>query len=456
MKKAIIAICMAFALCMLCVFVGCSPVTENSDPSTGTPSTGKPSSPTDEQYCLSFDREIYELVYGITGASVAEAKTTVTMNGDQLHKPAVTYTVGDPSVAEVSESGIVTAKSAGYTTLTARYKESEETVPVQVYGKATSEQTNTFGAEYVNLFGRELAARNDRLEFQSVGSAIEVAFFGTSFSADVILTNMCYVRVFVDGEEEGTFMKLETKENFSFASELKRGLHIVRVVMASEYEDGTFILKNLKSSQFLTAPRKSGYKIEFIGDSITAGYGALGKNGVTRAPENSDVTKGYAYLTAQTLGVDYSIVALSGICVKAYLWKSINMTDLYKKVSQGNMAAYGFDDGVDMVVLNLGTNDASYINSHSSYENEFSGDYKALLTYIREKRPLAKIVCVYGNMGKKTSVDAGIRKALEDLNDQNIGYYEFDANTAGCNGHPSVVSNLKLVPAFAQYLQTLM
>ena len=55
------------------------------------------------------------------------------------------------------------------------------------------------------------------------------------------------------------------------------------------------------------------HKIEFIGDSITAGYGVddeVKEHGFSTATE--DVTKTYAYKTAAALQADYSIVAYSG------------------------------------------------------------------------------------------------------------------------------------------------
>ena len=118
------------------------------------------------------------------------------------------------------------------------------------------------------------------------------------------------------------------------------------------------------SEKFYCAPAKSDLKIEFVGDSITAGYGVLGNKGDAWSVTNSDCTGSYAYLTAQKLDADYSVVAWSGICTKAYMWANINMDNLYKRVSNSNTAQYAFDFSPDVVVLNLGTNEATYLGSH--------------------------------------------------------------------------------------------
>lgn len=404
-------------------------------------------------YALKLDGERYELVCDIDGATTAKVRASVTADGEKVKNPSVAYTVGDSAIAEVSSDGLITAKKAGYTTLTATYKKAETTVPLTVYGKATGEQVNGFQAEYVNLFGRNYE-EDGGMKFDHVAAGVEVAIYGESFSADVTLSGDCYVHVFVDGNTEGTFKKLETKENFSFASGLSAGLHRIRVLKSSELVDGTFTLKNLSSEQFLTAPEKSDYKIEFIGDSLTTGYGAMGKTVDARTTENSDVCKGFAFLAAQELGVDFSFVALHGICVNAHIYQpDYKMSTMYPVVSPFHTEEYDFDDGVDMVVLSLGSNDAGYIDQNSGYASEFSSDYYDFLSYIREKRPNAKIVCTYGNGGKREIVDTGIQSAVSRMNDNNISYYTFKENFDGASHHPSLAFNKIITPAFVKYLR---
>lgn len=445
MKKKVLFLGVALLMALSCTLVACGPKEDESE----------------DTVKLQFNSKQYAVAADLDGATSATAGVGVSVNGEVQEKPAVTYTVGNPEIAEVDAQGVITAKSAGYTTLTAKFRDLETSVPLTVHGKATSEEVNGFGAEYLNLFGRNYAS-GDGMRFDHVGSAVEVAFYGESLSANVELVRTkdpvatVYARIFVDDDEDGTFTKLETNESFPLVSGLNKGLHTVRVVKSSEFTDGAIIVKDIAAEQFLTAPYKSDYKIEFIGDSITAGYGTLGNSKDKRSPANSDVTKSYSYLTVQALGVDYSIVAKSGICVKMYQWGGDNnMLQMYPQVTPLGTELYDFSDDVDMVVLNLGTNDNSYINDHASYAAEFPNDYKEMLSLIREKRPNAQIVCAFGNMGKFAPIDEGIQKAIEEMNDSKISYYVFGASTQGVNGHPSEANNKRFVPAFVKYLRGL-
>lgn len=208
------------------------------------------------------------------------------------------------------------------------------------------------------------------------------------------------------------------------------------------------------SEKFYCAPAKSDLKIEFVGDSITAGYGVLGNKGDAWSVTNSDCTGSYAYLTAQKLDADYSVVAWSGICTKAYIWANINMDNLYKRVSNSNTAQYAFDFSPDVVVLNLGTNEATYLGSHYDYGAQFPVDYKEFLTYLREKNPDAYIICLYGMMGKNSTIDNGIKTALNEMNDPKIVYnpFAFEADQNAANGHPCLLAQSVWAELLSNYI----
>ena len=213
------------------------------------------------------------------------------------------------------------------------------------------------------------------------------------------------------------------------------------------------------ADSFATLPEKSDLKIEFIGDSITAGHANLGVSGDAWSVDNSDSAKTYAYFTAQHLNADYSIVAMSSISVKAYHWSmKINMDTLYQYTSYFNTADYAFDFNPDVIVLNLGTNDANYIvNVNASYGSQFPADYQAYLTYLRQKNPNSYIICLYGMMGKNLSVDASIQAVVDSSNDAKLVYnpFEFEADTYGGAYHPSLSSHTTWGNALAKYIEGL-
>ena len=118
--------------------------------------------------------------------------------------------------------------------------------------------------------------------------------------------------------------------------------------------------------------------IEYIGDSITCGYGVEGKlspeDHYTTATENC--TKAYAYLSAGLLDADCRLVSKSGSgIISGYTGDGIrNTMNLLAPVYDRVGCSWApFEDGVfpadvarngdvepDITVINLGTNDVSY------------------------------------------------------------------------------------------------
>lgn len=114
-------------------------------------------------------------------------------------------------------------------------------------------------------------------------------------------------------------------------------------------------------------------------------------------------------------------------------------------------------DSPDAVILGLGTNDAAYLERHPEYAKQFSSDYADFLRYVRQKRPNAYIVCVYGMMGRNVQIDAGIMQAIENLNDEKISYLStFEKNNAGADGHPSFVAQKEYSEILSEYLTSLL
>lgn len=391
-----------------------------------------------------------------TDAAAQKIEANVYDDGVAVVNPELTYQVSNPAVAEIAADGTISAKGVGLTDVTVCYGKASATVEVRVVGKTTAENVNRFDEAYVNLYGRTYQ-QDGKLCLDHVASGLELAIDGESLTANITSTANLYLCVYVDGDETPQRILVSpSKKTYTLASGLDSGYHVVRIVKSSEIYDGQIYIESVESEGFYTAPEKSNFKIEFIGDSITAGYGALGGPGDGRTVENSDGCSSYAYYTAQNLGVDYSVVAIQGICVKANMWTQVCMTDVYKQLSPLRAESYAFTDDTDVVVLNLGTNDAAYIGSKDfNYSEQFPADYLNLLTYIREKNPNAYIVCLYGFMGKQSSVDRGITQAVADFNDAKTVYLNgmFIQNGMGANGHPSQDAQLGWAETLADYIQ---
>ena len=386
----------------------------------------------------------------------AQLTPIVYEGGVQVEEVPITYVVENPAIADVNAEGKIIPKGAGRTKVTAVYKNAKTSAEVIVIDEATEAQVNTFDEQYVNTYGRTYL-KGDKLCLDYVGAGVGVAFNGDSLTANLEVNAVLYLCVYVDGAEEYTRIQLTPKQKeYTLASNLEEGFHTVRIVKSSEVYDGQICLNSFSAKGFYTAPEKSSIRIEFIGDSITAGYGALGAPGAARSVENSDACSSYAYYAAQKLNVDYSMVAIQGICVKQNMWLTESMDDVYKLLSPLNRMEYDFADGADIVVLNLGTNDGSYITSKDfDYSERFPEEYLAFLRYIREKNPDAHVLCLYGFMGKQSSVDKGIDQAIAMMNDEKVVRVKdgFIANNLGANGHPSQEAQMEWGHTLADYIE---
>ncbi|MDE7296751.1 MAG: SGNH/GDSL hydrolase family protein, partial [Clostridia bacterium] len=225
-------------------------------------------------------------------------------------------------------------------------------------------------------------------------------------------------------------------------------------------QNGLLALSEVRTDGKLLRPKqKSPLKIEFVGDSITVGAGVFATSpSQATTIENSDATKGYAYLTAQALGADCSLVATEGICTKAKWVLPVNMQEMYLSKSSVTTDAYDFPETAqDLIVVALGTNDSYYMGSGISYTSDaFSADYKELLTLVRSKNATAKIVCIYGMMGTHAPVAEGIQKAIADFHDENVSYFAMPAGTDGGGAHPSAENAVTQSAALTAYLKELL
>ena len=431
--------------CLACMFflVGC----DNS-------SVEEPSAPINVTKIVLSDKDVQLL------AGDNYEITATTYNEEQKLDEKVTWSSSNPSVAIVNNGKII-ALSGGTATITATYGDLSEKINVFVAKRITATNVNSFDEEYINIYGRSYI-EDGKLNLDHCANGVELAIIGSSLSVDITSTvDNSYLRVYVDNDAEGNRMKIAKGTNtYTVAENLTNGYHKIRLVKATEMLHSSWDISNFVAPSFATLPEKSDLKIEIIGDSITAGNANLGSSGDEWSVDNSDSAKTYAYFAAQQLNADYSIVAMSGICVKAYHWvKNTNMATLYTYVSNTNTTTYDYSFKPDVIVLNLGTNDANYMTKPegANYGSQFPNDYRAYLSYLREKNPNAYIICLYGMMGKNLAVDANIQAIVDSSNDAKLVYnpFEFEPNTLGGAYHPSLSAQKTWGESLANYIQGL-
>ena len=291
------------------------------------------------------------------------------------------------------------------------------------------------------LFGR-MPVIKECLVCDFTASGIE---FEGKMTGKVVLSLSCdrdtYFTLYVDGvrQEERVYVTPETKE-IELASFEGEDVHNIRILKQTEAQWSLCVLNELKiTGKLSAAPENKEYFIEFIGDSITTGYGNLGDS-TSVQPGTAiwqDGTRAYAFMTAEALSADCSIIGCSGIGIDKG-WTKFSEKDFYPKASyyrDANGADHDFARVPDLVIINLGTNDQDC----GSLMTEFVNGVKDLINTVRisygKDMP---IVWVYNmvNIGRFDWT----RRALSELGGEDAGLYfvQLDQNREGGNTHPSV------------------
>ena len=297
------------------------------------------------------------------------------------------------------------------------------------------------------------------------GSAVE--FYITGLSAEVVLAggNSIYndekyrprFGVYVDDEIilDTLMNELEYKVNL-FKESTEKTVK-VKVMMLSEANNGGIGIKLINVNSCSETPIKPTEKkklsIEFIGDSITAGYGVEGQNQYENFKTSTEnFSKSYAYLAAKKLDADYSAVCYSGHgVVSGYSTGEKNsealIPEVYTRISKNNdyPGEWDFENNkYDVVVINLGTNDLNYVKADEKRNDEFLQEYANFLTLVREKNPDSYIICTVGIMGGGDEIYPLIERAIELVGDKKISSYKSNTQNMddglGSDWHPSLVT----------------
>ncbi len=363
-------------------------------------------------------------------------------------------------------------------------------------GEATEEEHDmtvetiyTANAENVKSLGRTYFSE-DRLYCALSGSGAEFSFNGTkcvikikgdntSLGGMSQADNQARVAVYVNGERVVDDMVDNVFEEYTvFESETAQDV-TVSVVKLSESPMSTIAIEEIKVTGTVIKPTENkDLLIEFVGDSITCGYGSddpVAENHFSTKTE--DVTKAYAYKTAQALNADYSMVSFSGYgIISGYSTddkpvSAQTVPQYYTKLgfcwgTNGNFAPANIEWDFskrqpDVVVINLGTNDDSYTKGLDDREQAYADEYVNFLKLVREKNPDAKIVCTLGIMGDRLfeSVQLAADTYKTETGDNNVYTMKFDVQVAAdgysADWHPSVTTHDKAAEKLAAELKTI-
>ncbi len=270
------------------------------------------------------------------------------------------------------------------------------------------------------------------------GSRIILHFAGLHVDQPV------YVRVRLDHTEQ-TFAVTDGREKILLKAS-GNGPHTLRFSRLTEGNVPLYV-RALEipdaSASILTPPAPSDLRLEFLGDSITCGYGVLaGPDVHIFTTYEEDASAAYASLTAEALNADYRIEAISGQGIICNCAGEIGyrIPEFFEHKAREFRTEHDFSSWIPhAVIVNASTNDGG-----AQVPDETLGaGASAFLLRIREVYPDAHIIWFYGMMGLRYEKELARVVEKLRLTDEKIHFepvrpiYEF-ADETGANGHPNV------------------
>lgn len=342
--------------------------------------------------------------------------------------------------------------------------------------------------KHVKIIGRT-HYYNDVLWLALSGSGVEFSFHGTKAEItlkgdDIASTgnNLARIGISVNGErviDDQVDQPLKTYTVFESDTEQEV---TVRITKLSEAAMSTVGIQQIIADAAVgiqPTPDKV-HKIEFIGDSITCGYGVDDEHELhSFSTATEDVTKTYAFLTAEQLQADYSMVSYSGYgIITGYTENDQKLTthllpDYYEKAGKSEGRFDGsllpqevrWDFGKftpDLIVINLGTNDDSYTKEDITRQTEYAAQYVDFLKIVRRNNTHTPILCTLGIMGDRLYpfVEQAVQQYTQETGDSNISAMKFDVQLAAdgyaADFHPSQATHRKAADRLTAHIKELM
>lgn len=267
-----------------------------------------------------------------------------------------------------------------------------------------------------------------------------------------------------DNSEPISIVVGENDSILTIAEGLENKTHNVRITYAIEgYEHNPQFRAFYTDGEIVDNDSRGDVKIEFIGNSITCGYGIEDEDpqhGFSYDTENH--TLSYAHQTARALNAEFNVVARSGIGIYRNYGSpkegdvrtmplEYDYTMLYNHEHKWDPKSFV----PDVICVNLGTNDMSEGNYDLKLLEEH---YREFLEHLRGLYPNAKIVLLTGSMLQSGELQK-MKNLLDKLAEEadNMCRFDMSAQTGelgyGANYHPSRRQAQKMAAELTEYLK---
>jgi len=345
---------------------------------------------------------------------------------------------------DMSEDNMITCNSN--TSNVSFVRENNSFISAGTTEKVVDEHTYDLDKE-VRFFGRTW---NDgvRYYFNWSASGFTFSFTGSGATATIHSNapggdNGAWIKIYVDGVWKKDVVLASTEQDVVLAKNLDPNvMHTVKVVKRTNARSSTAAVSKITIADGKKeAPEAAKTRlIEFVGDSLTVGYGSIADKATAWSTATEDVMKTYIPAIADAFDAEYNVIAVSGRgVVKNYggdtdklMGEIYPQTDIYNKTG----AKWDFEGNQpDVIVINLGENDGTMGVSTS----DMKAGCIALIKQIRALNPNAEIIWTFGLTGS-TEAHA-IKSAVEQVvaeGDTHVTYFKLSPckESEKALGHP--------------------
>lgn len=282
------------------------------------------------------------------------------------------------------------------------------------------------------------------------GAYLKVNFTGNHVAVKLAASTKFYASI--DDGDDVLYSGVTGTVNLT-PTALPNGTHTLRIASASENYSLQFQGLLLDTGAVTQPPVMSNNLIEFVGDSITAGY----LNSKTALSD-------YAWLAGEQLGVEHTQIAHTGICLvdnyHCFSPNDIGMSNQFFKlqtVNNTNSPLWDFNHyQARAVVINIGTNDQ--VNGVS--DTAFQQAYITFLHNVRAKYPSADIFVMKAFNGSKATQTLAAVQTVINAGDSKVHYIDtthwISSSDTSDGLHPSDAGHAKianiLVPLLKPYV----
>ena len=322
----------------------------------------------------------------------------------------------------------------------------------------------------VRYIGRTLVSPDGSVAFDWVGTYFATRFTGGNVSIRVSETGTSYYNVFVDKKLHRVVKVCGTDTLINVVSGIDKRIHSLKIQKRSEGEFGKttihqFVLS--ASGRLMEETEVRTRHIEFIGNSLTCGYGTDGKHRDDPfLVETENCNRTFAAMIARYYDADYTLIAHSGRGAARNYGDSVRVS----KVTMKDRMLNTFDEDFtlrwnftaycpDLVVVNLGSNDFS--TEPHPYKREFIKAYKQIIAQLREHYGDIPVLCIYP-VAIQAPVFSYYKTIVAELNDPKVFLLKLDKDLynrttdLGAAWHPGYRGHRKMAMWMIPYISTIM